>query len=173
MIGGILASLWAAASALGWAAVVQVLGLGGLEGAENALATLVAEGQGRISGITETRVKRIEQVLEAAARDGTPADVLAQQITAVVGSASAARLVTQTETTWGQAQAQVAAYWSAGVAEVIWQTMNDGLVCGRCRANQAQGPHLLGTPFASGALAPPQHPRCRCYLRPAAKKEAS
>ena len=167
VIGGVLASLWAAAFAMGWAAAIQVLGLGGLEGDEAALAALLAAGEGRISGITQTRVRRIEQALEAAARDGTPADVLAQQISAILGSATAARLVTQTETAWGQAQAQVGAYRAAGVKSTIWQTRNDSRVCGRCRGNQAAGPWPLGKPFPSGALAPPQHPRCRCVLIPA------
>lgn len=40
--------------------------------------------------------------------------------------------------------------------------------CGLCKANQDQGPIPLKQPFVSGALAPLQHPRCRCALLPAA-----
>jgi hypothetical protein len=167
VIGGILGLLWRAAFALGWAAAVQILGVGGLQGDEAALGDLLSQAGPRLDGIVETRIKRLEQALAAAADGSVSAGELAQQITAILGNASMARLVTQTETSWGAGHAQVGAYRASGVTSVIWQTMNDSLVCGRCMGNQDAGPWPLGTPFPSGALSPPQHPRCRCWLRPA------
>jgi Phage Mu protein F like protein len=170
VIGGILGLLWRAAFALGWAAAIQILGVGGLQGGETALEDLLSQAGPRLDGIVETRIKRLEQALAVAADGGVSAGELAQQITAILGNTSMARLVTQTETSWGAGHAQVGAYRAFGVTSVIWQTMNDSLVCGRCRANQAAGPWPLGTAFPSGALSPPIHPRCRCWLRPAAER---
>jgi hypothetical protein len=167
ILGGLLAQLWAAAAAVGWASAVSVLGVGALEGAEVALADLMKAGQGRLRGIIRTRISRIERALLAALRDGTSVDALAAEISAILGSGVSALLVTLTETTWASQQAALAAYQVAGVAEVIWQTRNDGLVCANCLANQAAGPKPVGTIFPSGDKAPPAHPRCRCSLIPA------
>lgn len=164
ILTGVLSRLWAAAAAAGWASAVAVLGIGTLAGTGQAVTDIAALGGKRIGWILETRLKRLERVLMAALRDGVSVDELAAQISAILESLTSALLVTGTETQWAQQQAALAAYRAAGVKWLRWISMNDGRVCGNCLKNQAQGPVRLGKRFASGAKAPPQHPRCRCHL---------
>ena len=163
----ILGALWAAAFALGWASAIAVLGVGEVEGAEAALEELILAGQQRLGWILQTRMSRIQRVLVQALREGWDADRLAQAITDILGSQSAALLVGVTEVTWASGQAAAAAYANAGIKWVHWVSMRDSRTCTKCLANDYQGPVPLGTPFKSGALRPPQHPRCRCSLVPA------
>jgi SPP1 gp7 family putative phage head morphogenesis protein len=168
----LLTALWGAAWGLGWASALAVLGVGEIRGAERGLAALLREARGRIDGITQTRVARLERVLIAALRDGTTVDELAQQISAILGSLTSALLVTQTETTWASGWAAYWVYKLAGIKWVRWLSRRDGLVCPHCRANDAEGPIRLGQRFLSGLKRPPQHPRCRCVLMPATAPKA-
>ncbi len=52
-----------------------------------------------------------------------------------------------------------------GVSLVAWDA--DASACPLCQDNADAGPWPIGTPFPSGATAPPGHPRCRCTLSPA------
>jgi SPP1 gp7 family putative phage head morphogenesis protein len=167
VIASILGGLWAAAWLLGRDSAVQVLGVGGIEEDEAALEALLAAGGDRIPGIVATRVRQLEQALLRALQDGTSVQELAAQITVILGGQQSALLVTQTETSWASAWAQIAAYRAAGITKTIWVTRNDFRVCSKCLRNQNAGPWPLGKPFPTGAIAPPQHPRCRCVLKPA------
>lgn len=172
IIAAVLAQLWAAALTMGWAAAVMVLGVGEIKGIEQALADLLARGQGRIAGILQTRISRLERVLLAALRDGISVDELAQQIRDILGSLTSSLLVTQTETTWASSWAAYWVYKLAGVKWVHWQSRRDGRTCVTCLRNDYQGPVRLGQKFLSGLKRPPQHPRCRCVLVPATAPKA-
>lgn len=50
-----------------------------------------------------------------------------------------------------------------GVLNITWHTTSAS-PCQRCLDNEAAGPVRLGTPFPSGALCPPDHPNCGCYI---------
>ena len=162
----ILAALWAAAFALGWASAIAILGLGQMDGAQEALAELQAEGEQRLHWILQTRMRRLEQVLMQALREDWSAERLAQAIMDILSSLTAALLVAISELTWASAWAAYWVYKFAGVKWVRWQTRNDGLVCQRCMANQKASPVRLGQRFPSGDLRPLAHPRCRCALLP-------
>lgn len=71
-----------------------------------------------------------------------------------------------TEVTRAMQEAAMAHYRRTGIHVVSWITENDDRVCPACMANEEAGPHPLGVPFPSGAIAPPDHPRCRCALVP-------
>jgi hypothetical protein len=161
-----LGALWASAYALGWASAIAVLGVGEVQGAEEALEELIAAGQQRIGWILQTRMSRLQRVLIQALREGWDADRLAQAINEVLASLASALLATQTETTWASGWAAYHAYRVAGVQWVRWRSRRDGLTCKKCLANDYQGPVPLGTAFLSGLKWPPQHPRCRCCLLP-------
>ena len=88
-------------------------------------------------------------------------------ILALLASEIAAIRIVQTEVTRGQAAGAAAIYRDAGVQRVEWVTAEDARVCDFCDANEAAGPVFLGQAFPSGAIQPPQHPRCRCALVPA------
>lgn len=156
----VLRQLWQLAWRLGREAVLQVLGAGELAAAWAALDALLAEGQGRLPAIVETRISRLARVLTAALDSGAGADSLAAEITAILGSPAAALAIAQSEVTWASSAAALDAYAGAGIARVRWQTENDSRVCAACRANQAAGSREIGKRFPSGDKFPPAHPRC-------------
>ena len=172
-LGTVLVSLWAAAWALGWGSAVALVATGSIAQDAEALALLLAEGDHRIGWMLETRLSRLERVLLAALAGNVPADVLADQITAILSSLTSALLVTQTEVTWASGRAAYAVYVAAGIGYKRWQSRNDGRVCGTCLANQAAGAIPMAARFPSGDLHPPAHPRERCALLPAAAPAAT
>ena len=91
---------------------------------------------------------------------------MAAAIAIVLTSTISAAMIVQTEITRAMAAGAAEVYRLAGIQMVEWVTAKDADVCEFCDANEAAGPHFLGQTFPSGAIAPPQHPRCRCALIP-------
>ena len=58
-----------------------------------------------------------------------------------------------------------------GVDGKQWVTAGDGNVSAECQANEADGIIPVNKEFSSGAMAPPQHPNCRCAVAPARLKK--
>jgi hypothetical protein len=112
--------------------------------------------------VTETRIRRIAEIL---ARGGTAAELEAA-ITAVLESASDARMIAITEISRAMQAAALEVYRAARVNRVRWVTRS-GNPCPICLANEAAGPRYLGEAFPSGDTAPPVHPNCECVLMPA------
>jgi hypothetical protein len=164
----ILSALWAAAFTLGWASAIAVLGVGEIEGSEEALEELILAGSERLGWILQTRMGRIQRVLLQALREDWDTDRLAQAINDILSSAVSALLVTVSEESWAESWAAYWAYKIAGVQWTYWLTRNDAKVCGRCKSNQDASPVPLGQRFPSGDLRPLAHPRCRCRLIPSA-----
>jgi hypothetical protein len=75
-------------------------------------------------------------------------------------------MIAQTEITRAISAAAVSVYKYGPTSEVIW-VIEDDNACEECKANAEAGPRFYGNPFPSGAIEPPQHPRCRCALIPA------
>lgn len=113
--------------------------------------------------IAKTRTDQIAAILAAG---GTEASLTAA-IEAVMNDPAAAELIARTEIARAFSAGASAVYAAAHVPEVLWLTSGDSRVCPHCAANEAAGPVSLGKPFPGGAIAPPQHPRCRCILIPA------
>jgi hypothetical protein len=111
--------------------------------------------------ISQTRIDRIAEVLRSGG-DGSA-------VQAILDDPEGADLVVRTEAVRAFTEGARAAYEAAGVPEVEWETSHDANVCPNCQANEDAGPQPLGKPFPSGAIQPPQHPRCRCILIPARK----
>lgn len=108
----------------------------------------------------------LESLADIFAEGGSEADIR-KRVEAYLGSGSNAERIATTEVTRAMQAAAIAHYHAAGIHQVRWVTAHDAKVCAECDANAKAGPHPLGTPFPSGAIAPPQHPRCRCALIPA------
>lgn len=123
-----------------------------------------AYGPAWVDQITHTLLTRIAKVL--AKSDGVTEDELIARLKAILGDPDSAERIALTEITRAAGEAAVEVYRAAGVPEVIWVTDPASNVCALCDANEAAGPRFLGTPFPSGAIAPPQHVRCRCALLP-------
>ena len=91
---------------------------------------------------------------------------MALALSTLMLSLDRAARIAQSEVTRAMAAGAAEVYRLAGVQWVEWVTAEDARVCALCDANEAAGPVFLGQSFPSGAMAPPQHPRCRCALMP-------
>lgn len=159
----LLEQIWAEGWRLGESAAAVVLGLADdlpSQVLEDLLNSLAYEWVGQIA---RTLLEGIARVL---ASGGTQAQLEAKLREFLSNEGNAKRIV-QTELTRAINAAAAAYYRQHKITQVRWVTEHDANVCAECDANEAAGPWTLGTPFPSGAIAPPQHPRCRCALMPA------
>lgn len=166
-LAAILRKLWTAAFGIGEHAAFVLLGLDSELPPEILAALLQDYGEKWIQEIVRVRLLRIAAIL---ARGGT-ADEIAAEIKALLENAEQAHVIAVTEVTRASGYGAAGAYTASGRPLVEWVTAHDARVCPECDANEAAGPRYLGTPFPSGAVMPPEHPRCRCALVPV--KEAS
>lgn len=120
-------------------------------------------GRQWLNEIVQTRLDGLARILATGSEDQAE---LTRQVTDYLSSQEQAHLVAVTEITRSINIAASETYSRNGVFEVRWQ-IEDSTACSQCKANQDAGVRQLGTPFPSGATAPPQHPRCRCALLPA------
>lgn len=121
-------------------------------------------GRQWLNEIVRNRMNLLAQLLAEGPDD--PVE-LAAQVRDLLASQDGAQLVAVTEVTRAVNIAAGETYRDAGIFEVQWVTEDDSRVCPACDENEAAGPRQIGTPFPGGAVAPPQHPRCRCALLPA------
>lgn len=76
-----------------------------------------------------------------------------------------AGLIVETETVYAMSLVELESYRKNGIIYHQWITNHDEKVCTQyCVANELTGAIRVGKQFASGTIAPPAHPRCRCYL---------
>lgn len=86
-------------------------------------------------------------------------------------SGSRAELIAVTETAFADVQGNMIAYEESGVVVgKRWIVGSAEKLCEICADNAAQGVIPFDKQFASGRLAPPAHPRCRCDVLPVTKK---
>lgn len=110
-------------------------------------------GTAWVAQIAATTLKQIARLLLAGAtRKGIDTDRL--------------HLVIVTEHSRAWNQARMDSMQEAGVTKIRWRYTSSN-PCQRCRDNEEAGAVLLGAPFPSGALAPPDHPNCGCYVEEA------
>ena len=77
------------------------------------------------------------------------------------------KLIARTETASALSQGSLDAMQDMGIDGKEWVTAGDDRVSDECQANEDQGVIPVNQAFTSGAMAPPQHPDCRCALAPA------
>jgi hypothetical protein len=165
VLSRILRELWTAGWQLGRTSAAELLGEHEAEADEAELEQLLAQGDGRIPGMVETRVRQVEAILDGAGPDAMPED-LESDLEDELGSDWRALAVTQTETTWSMAEGMLGWYYQAGVSTVGWLTAEDERVCVECDANESEGLIPAGEVFYSGDTQPPAHAMCRCCLMP-------
>jgi SPP1 gp7 family putative phage head morphogenesis protein len=161
-LAGVLARLWAEGWNLGAEGAEEVSG-----SASNITPQALADLLSRYSAewtnsIAASWLDRIAAVLAA----GGTAAQLELALKATLASKDDAERIAITELIRAMAAAAYEVYRQAGIERVIWVTAEDASVCAECEANASAGPHWLGDPFPSGAISPPEHPRCRCALLP-------
>lgn len=98
--------------------------------------------------------------------NGLAAGADAAGLTAILQDLQRTKDIAQTEITRMMAYAAQQVYSATGNQYVRW-IIEDANACTACKANAAAGRWPIGEAFPSGALAPPQHVRCRCGIVPA------
>lgn len=121
-------------------------------------------GRQWVNEIVQTRINGLADILASGIDSPTQ---LADALKAYLGSQAGAEMIAQTEVTRAMSLAALQAYKASGIGMVRWLTVEDSRVCAKCDANEAAGPRPIGTPFPSGDICPPGHPRCRCAAVPA------
>jgi len=81
------------------------------------------------------------------------------------------KLIARTETADALSQASLKSMEEMGIEGKEWITAGDDKVSDECRRNGKEGIIPRDQAFSSGAMAPPQHPNCRCALAPARLKK--
>lgn len=130
------------------------------------LANLLARAGVTIKGIAAQRLDELAAVLADGLERGASPKEIATALRGIVANPSWANTVAWTETARAQGAAASEVYRQRGVSQNEWMTARDQRVCPLCAANDAAGPTVVGTPFPSGDVHPPGHPRCRCALIP-------
>jgi len=77
-----------------------------------------------------------------------------------------AYMIARTETAAALSQASLDTMNDMGIEGKEWITAGDDMVSDECQANEDQGVIPVNQAFTSGAMAPPEHPNCRCALAP-------
>lgn len=160
----VLGDLWTQAWLAGLSAAESLSGpSGAIPGIPSGEQFSDTTGRDWINQIIRHRLEQIAAVL--AASDGDPQH-LEGELRALLGDEAWAQMVAITEVVRAMQEASRHVYRANGVHLVRW-VIADAAACPACKANANAGPWPAGTPFPSGAIAPPEHPRCRCALVPA------
>jgi SPP1 gp7 family putative phage head morphogenesis protein len=125
-------------------------------------------GINTIQSVSETKLDDLARYISIALATGQDSSSLANDISGLLNVPSRAQMIAQTELTRASTAAALDQYLSAGVSTKEWLTAPDERVCVACTANSIEGSIPLQQSFLSGIDGPPQHPRCRCSVIPAA-----
>lgn len=114
----------------------------------------------------------VQSLVTQAVNEGWSNDRLASALKGSYAfSASRAELIAVTETAFADVAGNMIAYEESGVVVgKKWIVGSAEKLCEICAENAAQGVIPFDKQFASGRLAPPAHPRCRCDVMPVTKK---
>lgn len=111
-------------------------------------------------GLNRTQRNVLRAALRAHIATGGTLESLAAKIAPLFGEGRAMTIAV-TETTRLFAEGNLAAYRTAGVTHVEWQTVKDTRVDPICEALQGKRWRVDNV-----GETPPAHPRCRCFLSP-------
>jgi len=136
-----------------------------IDWAEKHSATLV-------KGIDEETKKRLAHTISQGIENKRGIPGLSRDIRNTFGDMSKYRseLIARTETANALSTASLDSMEDMGIDGKEWITAGDDLVSEECLGNEAQGVIPVGDAFSSGAMAPPEHPDCRCTIAPARLK---
>jgi len=122
-----------------------------------------------VTQMNEETKRRLAKVVSdgIANKRGIPG--VARDLRSTFGDMSKYRseLIARTETANALSEASLDSMKDMGIEGKEWVTVGDADVSDECLANEAQGVIPVGDAFSSGAMAPPEHPDCRCAVAPA------
>lgn len=117
-----------------------------------------------ISAATRNKIRAIIRDAIATNKPDEVAQAIQDALlTQNIFSSTRAKLIAETEAVTAQAAGTLSAWMAAGIKKIRWVTRHDSLVCPICKLNDNVVVDI-GTPFPSGDLHPPTHPRCRCEI---------
>lgn len=121
-----------------------------------------------IRNVDETTRKATQDAVTKWIESGEPLDSLRSALRDIFQNEARAALISQTESTRAFAEGSKERYRRADIQYVKWNTVNAGDVCPVCEAlgNEPPAPIDQGFKADSGDSFPPNHPGCRCWLRP-------
>lgn len=119
--------------------------------------------------INATLKSNVRQIILEGVRGGFSNDEIAGFINDIERDIALtnAKRIARTEIVKAYAQGSIESYRQSGV--VIgkeWLTAGDDRVDNDCFSNEADGVIPLNASFSTGEEAPPEHPNCRCVIRP-------
>jgi hypothetical protein len=106
-----------------------------------------------------------EILTDAFSRETPMSEFVTRIQEAGVFSPERAQLIADTEVKFAMSRGNLEAWQKTGmVAKVKWFTSMLHVVPDECDLDREAGAIPIGEAFPGGAIAPPQHPRCRCSL---------
>jgi SPP1 gp7 family putative phage head morphogenesis protein len=119
-----------------------------------------------VRGIEQTTQARLQREISNWIENGETLPDLQRRLAPMFGE-TRAELIAATEVTRAFAEGNQAAWRESGVVQRHrWNTANDELVCLICGPLNGEVTEI-GKPFPNtNIIAPPAHPRCRCWLTP-------
>ena len=134
-----------------------------------AFQELVERSGSLIRGLDRTGYEVIGTALADSIRAGYSPKRAAKLIQDAVGSPARALTIAVTESSRVMNSAALARYKDAGITSVKWMAVlsvgGGSVACEKCAENDGQIVQM-GQSFNTGVTQPPQHPHCRCNLRP-------
>jgi hypothetical protein len=132
-------------------------------------ARLAKKNAGKmIQDITTADRNRIKKIVADGIAKGSPAQDIANEITAWVNddqmTPERALTIARTETATALGTAAHDAFVANGSTEKRWILVPEGKVCGVCRTNAQMGKIGINDSFISGHRETPAHPNCRCVI---------
>jgi len=121
-----------------------------------------------ITGLDKTGYELVGNALADSIRAGYSPRKAAKLIQDTVGSPARALSIAVTESSRVMNSAAIDRYREAGIDTMQWAAVQGGgtsVACEKCAENAGEK-RKIGQPFTTGVLQPPQHPHCRCNLRP-------
>ena len=134
---------------------------GAIDWAEKYSATLV-------KGLDEETKKRLAHTISQGIENKRGIPGLSRDIRTTFADMSKHRseLIARTETANSLSKASLDTMEDMGIDGKEWVTAGDAQVSEECLGNEAEGVIPRDEAFSSGAMAPPEHPDCRCTISP-------
>jgi SPP1 gp7 family putative phage head morphogenesis protein len=133
--------------------------------AQHYLANLIQE-------VDRTTAQAISKAVADWIESGEPLDALISRIEAIFHDTARAASIAQTESTRAYAGGTRERYRQANIQTMIWNTVNDAVVCPRCRRLKGRtGTVDGGWLTEDGPVFPPAHSGCRCWMKPVVEEE--
>lgn len=125
-----------------------------------------------VKGMDEETKRRLAQVVSDGVKNKRGVPGVARDIRKSFSDMSRYRsqTIARTETASALSQASLDSMADMGIEGKEWVTV-DAQASPECQANEADKVIPVNQAFSSGAMAPPQHPNCRCSLAPARLKK--